>query len=355
MKLKFFFTYCLFSLAIQSNGQDVFTDAFTGKAPYAIHIVGNDMYVTTYLTNKLYKLNLDDSSNIETVSSFNSGLWKIAFDSNNNDFYCAELAGQLSVVDLDLSFPITPNVIRTNSYIEGIEINDNIVYFADRDNLYTLSIDTGDFSLIYNEPDGKIRNPRIYNNELYYQVFDTNSRAIYKIDISLTNPTKILVSLTGHNGALHSSLVVKNYLYLGFAQPNELARIDLSDSNLPLTPTVLFENVKGGVIGLANKDENIYFSSGGVQTLIYKFNDSVLSVSELNSYEEMIYPNPTKDYIIHQGNTLYQLYEIYSISGKLIKSGNFDKSINVQKLKSGIYFIKYVSDGKQSVHKFMKN
>ncbi|TXD81589.1 T9SS type A sorting domain-containing protein [Subsaximicrobium wynnwilliamsii] len=347
------FLLILFSLQI--NAQTVFTDSFGGELPNSIEIVGNNMFVSTFSTQKLYKLNLDNIDDIETVTNFNGPLWKIRFDSTNNDYYCIVLdnPNSLSVVDLDSNIPITSNILENVTNSNGITINNGVVYVSDNNNLYGYVINSGNYSLVYQESDGNIRNPTVYNNEIYFQVYDTDSNDIYKIDISSQNPTKTLVSTDNNFGILQASLVVNNYIYLGFESPNKIVRINLSELNLPIEPTTIFENLGGGVIGLTNKEDQIYYTTG--QQIIYEFSDQVLNNQEFVLSQEKLYPNPAENYITYQSNVNYDLYEIYSITGSLVGNGKFNNSINIEKLVGGLYFIIFKNEQKTKTFKFIKD
>jgi len=67
-----------------------------------------------------------------------------------------------------------------------------------------------------------------------------------------------------------------------------------------------------------------------------------------------IYPNPVKDVlnISAKGNYAYQ---IYSESGQMVMSGeNAEKTVNVEKLTTGLYIVKITQDGKTTSHKLIK-
>ena len=351
----------LILITINSFGQNVFTNAFGGEMPNSIQIVGDNLYVATFATQKLYKLDLNNPTNIETVSNFTIPLLKIDYDAANNDFYCNSLVS-LSVVDLDQSLPAVPTFITNVSGNNGLVVHNNIIYVTDGQNIYTydIALGTSSYQLFYTETDGIVRNPSIYNNELFYQVFnssDPSNNGIYKIDISISNPSKVLVSSTNVEGVLQSSIIVNDYLYLGFESPNKISRIDLTNSNLPIIPTVIFDDLGAGVIGLANKDETIYYTTG--QQIIYNFNESVLNINDFDLNNITIYPNPSENIIRFKGVDAVSenaFYSVYSSAGALIIKGNFHGSLDVSNLNRGMYFIELNEDGKRIyVTKIIKN
>ena len=69
---------------------------------------------------------------------------------------------------------------------------------------------------------------------------------------------------------------------------------------------------------------------------------SLLAVGNAEKETVKIYPNPVKDHLTVTGISKAQTFEIYSVEGKLIKTGKYssDKIIDVNALSKGIYFLK---------------
>ncbi|MBU4537965.1 MAG: T9SS type A sorting domain-containing protein [Weeksellaceae bacterium] len=67
-----------------------------------------------------------------------------------------------------------------------------------------------------------------------------------------------------------------------------------------------------------------------------------LAVNDSEKDAIKVYPNPVKDQLSVSGITKNQKYEIYSMDGKMIKTGTYssDKTINVNSLTKGIYLLK---------------
>jgi len=175
---------------------------------------------------------------------------------------------------------------------------------------------------------------------------------LFKIDLSSSNPIKVLVS-SNLGGLVQSSLVVNNYLYLGLEDSNKIIRLDLSVTSLPITPEILYDNLSAGVIGIANKNATIYYTSGN--QVIYTFDEQVLNVDTINQHPISIYPNPVLQNIFIKGNISNDLFfTIYAINGIKIKEGNFDNSINISDLNSGLYFIKLNQNNTSLIKKIIK-
>ncbi len=342
MNMKKITLLLLISISLNSFAQDVFTMAFGGELPTAIQVVDNDLYVATFQTNRLYRLAIDNPTNIEMVAEFTNPLWKMDFDPLTNDFYCNNL-GSLSSVDLDQSIPVTPVTITSVADGNGLEVTNNMVYVSDGQNVYSYDIAVGisSYQLFYTDSTGIIRNPSVYNNELYYQLMIPNNSSpnngIYKIDTANPSAQKVLVA-SNPGGFLQSSLIINDYLYLGLETSNMLVRLDLSTTNLPITPVVMLDNLGAGVIGLAHKGSTIYYTTG--QQIIYTYQDAVLSTDDVVQNPISMYPNPTKELIHIKGNLSGNpLYSIYTQTGVKIKEDQLRNTINISELASGIYFL----------------
>lgn len=69
---------------------------------------------------------------------------------------------------------------------------------------------------------------------------------------------------------------------------------------------------------------------------------TILAVNDSGKDPVKVYPNPVKNYISVSGITKDQQYEIYSMDGKLIKTGTYSsgKTIDVNILTKGVYLLK---------------
>ena len=70
-----------------------------------------------------------------------------------------------------------------------------------------------------------------------------------------------------------------------------------------------------------------------------------------------IYPNPVRDYLkvkIPDSEESLVVYEIKSVTGKLIISNTLDGAIDVSNLSSGYYIITIKTDNQQYIQKFVR-
>lgn len=345
------------SISINSFSQDLFTSDLDQEFPTAIQVVDNYLYVATWNAFNLYRITINDPTNIEIVAKFNGPMWKMDYDSSNNDLYCSSV-NSLSSVDLELNNPISPVTLANMDLLNGLEIEDNIIYMTDDMNIYSYDISLGISSrqIFYTDTDGYIRNPRVYNNELYYELnipgrFPIDR--IYKIDIANPSAQKVLVA-SNLGGIVQSSLIVDNFLYLGTEGTSKLLRLDLSTTNLPLTPVVVLDNLgTAGIIGLANKNSTIYFTSGF--GTIHTYEDTVLSINNIIQNPISIYPNPTNGKILIDGVLPKDVsYSIYTLTGFKVKEDQLKNSINTSDLSSGIYILKFFQYGYIQTERIIK-
>jgi hypothetical protein len=90
--------------------------------------------------------------------------------------------------------------------------------------------------------------------------------------------------------------------------------------------------------------------------LTYAF-DGFLDVSEINSVRILVFPNPTRKLLYIEAKEQIESFEIWSLDGKLMKSGERIKEdrLNISELPIGIYVIKcFDKDGRVFNSKFIK-
>lgn len=110
----------------------------------------------------------------------------------------------------------------------------------------------------------------------------------------------------------------------------------------------------GWALQCYSQNSTAYYPSGGPACLLAS------SIKEINSDNRpVIYPNPSdgKYQIYLHRFTVNSRIEIYSVTGQLIRSfvapdEHFE--IDIQKEKSGIYFLKHISDGETKSVKLVK-
>lgn len=82
---------------------------------------------------------------------------------------------------------------------------------------------------------------------------------------------------------------------------------------------------------------------------------SILSVDDYDIFNEIqLYPNPTSDNITVNSNLTIDKLEVYDLFGKLIISIKESKTITIDNLASGMYFVKIYSDNKIGTKKIIK-
>ena len=89
------------------------------------------------------------------------------------------------------------------------------------------------------------------------------------------------------------------------------------------------------------------------------FFNATLSIDKFNFQNIKLYPNPSSNQITIEAETLPEAYSIYNTLGQIIKEQSISSQkdlndINIQDLKSGLYFIKLESNGTSKVLSFVK-
>lgn len=101
------------------------------------------------------------------------------------------------------------------------------------------------------------------------------------------------------------------------------------------------------------------FSSGNPQA--YLLIDSLALVPEVvtglteePSLKLILSPNPVHDKLKIESSTLFDNFVLCDLSGRVIQSGPFEKEIDVNFLRKGIYFLRLKGKEKTVVEKFVK-
>jgi len=184
-------------------------------------------------------------------------------------------------------------------------------------------------------------------NNLYIAEYFSNK--ISKVDISVSNPTvqNVITNLSGP-----SSLAFKgNELYFTESNANKISKINVTDS---LTINTLVLNGLSTPMGITFNGNDLYICEYNANK-ISKFVIDNLSLNDNLSItnSQMLYPNPSKDFIIIKGIDKDANYTIFDNLGKMINSGvvSENKKIEIKNLMNGLYFLR-VDNGQ--TFKFIK-
>ena len=86
--------------------------------------------------------------------------------------------------------------------------------------------------------------------------------------------------------------------------------------------------------------------------------DAILGTEQSALNGIRIYPNPARSFVLVEGDEVMRMkFEIFSISGQLLMSGSLSdrKSINIEQLSTGTYFIKMFDTDISHLHKLIVN
>lgn len=79
-----------------------------------------------------------------------------------------------------------------------------------------------------------------------------------------------------------------------------------------------------------------------------------MQTTDLISKSPNFYPNPAKDYLTFVDQERVENVEIYSIDGKKYEVDYYSNKIDVRNLPTGVYMIKWMSNGMYKIDKFIK-
>ena len=366
MKRLLVFIGIFYSITVLSQ-HTVYSEAFFPNVPSSLVIVDNELYAAMLAGDaSVQKINFSDPTTATLVSDFpDIGVWKMAYHQPTNSLYLYSLHnGSLNKIDLNATLPITfEEIVAIPFGSQGVVFRGDMLYIASRYEILSLDVTQGasSLSVYYSDPntDLELRSPAIYGNDLYFgqKIVNDPNNSIAKIPLNSGNPTKTLVSdLTGIEGGIQSSLVVQNFLYLGFEAtgPDLILKVDL-DAIVPTAYETLINDIPGGPLGLEYRN-GVFYASEGSNFSIVSFTDPNLSVDsfEVNKFD--IYPIPAKDKLYLSASNQIDKFSIYSIDGKLLYEGDYTETgINVSGLDPGTYTLQIISGAQRQSKKFIKN
>jgi hypothetical protein len=85
--------------------------------------------------------------------------------------------------------------------------------------------------------------------------------------------------------------------------------------------------------------------------------DYILGITNSSNTKGMVYPNPATDIvsIVSNDNAMISNVQIIDVTGRLVlEQTEYETSININSLKSGIYMISYQEDSVSKTAKFIK-
>jgi len=236
---------------------------------------------------------------------------------------------------------------------------------------YTITYTAKKFSSILNETDSTNFHLRVKNDKVYFtgklfnfssDSFEIDNLLIYDFALGVGDTLKIIDALSGINykykidsivnityldGISRKAFYHDNYLFFAKGLGSNLGLIPFKSfllKSIPLTYQELISVCK-------NKNnpvfsENQIFSNWGIQfdcneKTIIKLIDTIgnsISIDDIKIKIVKIFPNPASNSI--QVNGIEKgPYKIYNSIGQLQQSGNFENSIQIESLKTGLYYI----------------
>lgn len=99
---------------------------------------------------------------------------------------------------------------------------------------------------------------------------------------------------------------------------------------------------------ISNSSQDYY-----VDAFLAKLNSAILSNSDLNRETVKLYPNPTQNEVHIETVNLLKKVTISDVNGRILDT-QFEKTVNLTNLKTGIYFLTIETETGTSSHKIIK-
>ncbi len=324
-------------------------------------------------------VNLEQLSLLNSVGSSSTTIVDLSPHLNLKKFQCnsisltsLDLSANTQLRDLDLYCPALTSLNLSNlsnlknmSYLGALSTID----LSDAVNLLSLAC-------IGSTPNYTINQANLLTsidltNQTLLSYLDLSGNSISSLDLS--NCPNLETLRISYNRIETLNLDNVNYVRLFFCTNNLLTSLNVKNmfnlknfdcSNNQLTSL----STQNGII-----EEYIYFSGNPdlesvccdanevvyMQNLCNQYNNDTASVNgncESVTSRIAMYPNPVGDMLHLTATEGISKVEIYSINGMLVMSSNtVSDSIEMNALKSGMYFLKVFTDEEVSTMKFIKN
>jgi hypothetical protein len=225
----------------------------------------------------------------------------------------------------------------------------------------------------------------------FFSVFDTTGNYLYGQIIGNTNDNSFLERVYGITESIDGNLIISGTFGgttdfdASAAVANSTSNGDLDNYILKVMPdgTYIEHHTIGGTdsegspqviqnsagdylfIGTFSSLSVDFNPFDGVDTLnnsgsnpdiyVSRFNTSPsMGVNTQNLEQLKLWPNPVSNYIEISGGTRLTAYEIFTMAGQLLKSGEYKNPILVEDLDKGMYFITLKSETFSTTQKFIK-
>ncbi len=184
----------------------------------------------------------------------------------------------------------------------------------------------------------------------FYDTIATTTGYSYYLPYYNTNTYNNRITINPENqifayDSIQSSWIVDYYLINPYSMYYLVGIFDFSN----------YWNNQSGGSGYPEYYSMLYFKKGtetwGTPRLVTGI-DNVQS----NKKKTLIYPNPAQNelYLETEDPTAFRNYEIVDLKGRFVEQGIFSNRLNIEQLKSGIYFIKLIRNENTEVLKFIK-
>lgn len=304
------------------------------------------------LNAQVARYNLTDTNFQEEIVANGAGSNHLRFnlDTVNNDVYLAQFEGPIK------SAPVITGNASTLINLGTFEIETLGVQFYEGW-VYAMTTAPQIFRFMPDDPDNTAQlildpasplpffNIHLVDGFLYYSTQSSFSNPIdyqvFRLDISVTNPTPELVTTTPDR--IWSITSIGEFLYLLSDESATVYKTSIisPDSNAPIF-TTLTTTADQEAFSITHNGQHLYYVLNGTNGGIFRIADEVLSINQPEYIGLKIFPNPTTDILMISTNDSLggKKYTVTNVQGqRLLENKIEDTSIDISSLPAGIYFL----------------
>lgn len=336
------------NIANSQNTLTLFTNTGVSKPDCIAFDNLNNTYVIDADYKKIIKFN---SSNVQSNITADFGFFaqsQLAFNKVDGNLYLG-----FSIFNGGRIDKITPSGVVTqltdpnnNQPVLGVVCDNsgNIYYSSNNSKIYKRTLNgiiTEIATNVYALQLALDSNGNLITNSSFYE-------GIYRINV--TTGLKTLIVNTANISVNRIAVNSNNNIYFSNGTGNTVFKINNNASAY----STYISGVTGGVFGLAVKDNFLYVSAQGASKIFKTTN--VLGISNFNSDNFQVFPNPTKDILNLNinGQTTIDEVSLFDFTGKFIFKQKNTNAINLSCFAKGIYFVESFHDGKKATQKIIK-
>ncbi|KAA5823705.1 T9SS type A sorting domain-containing protein [Algibacter amylolyticus] len=170
--------------------------------------------------------------------------------------------------------------------------------------------------------------------------------------LNVASSYDFVIDYSGQDVSNPNEVIVKILAGGSFADTPNFASAPITTASGQVTVTLTPTTIVDPAILQIRTTSSTNFGNSGDNIFDYSWKvAAALSTEDFAKEVFTFYPNPAKTEINIKTNMHFESFQVIDVTGKVIKKGDFNKVINIEKLQKGIYFL-----GLDSIYqKFIKD